>query len=51
MFMHDATKESYSEALEQQAAMHANYFLVKLHACSVRCKEDQDMNAGVYITS
>ena len=44
--MHDATKECYSEVLEQEAAMHANYVLVKFHACSVRRKQDQDMNAG-----
>jgi len=40
------TEGYYSEVLEQQAAMHANYPLVKFDACSVRCKQDQDMNAG-----
>jgi len=40
------TEGLYSEVLEQQAAMHANYSLVKLYACSVRYKQDQDMNAG-----
>ncbi len=46
MFMHDATRGYYCEVLEQQAAMHAKYFLVKFDACRVRCKQDQDMSAG-----